>query len=109
MLNDITQLKYVVGISSTGSFVILYHNFEKNANFIAKIDIENATKDGLFIYGYVVNIPCDKIEKLNGKIVNISGKVTLTKLSNLNKVGQLEQGKNSKTMHILIPKIKIVE
>jgi len=108
-LNDISQLNFKVGIISTGSFATLYRSFEKKANFTANVDIGNTTKDGLYLNRYVVNIPYDKIEKLNGKTVNISGDVTIVKPSNLDRNGKLQQGRNTITKHILNPKIKIVE
>ncbi len=108
-LNDSTQLDFGVGIISTGSFATLYRSFEKKTDFTIKIDIENATKDGLYINGYVINIPYDKIEELNGKTVNIKGKVSIVKPNSIDRKGRLQQGRETITKYIFKPKIKVIE
>jgi len=107
--NDATQIKYEIGITSTGSYASLYRLSDNNAKFITKIDIQSATKDGIYLNGYIVNIPYEKLKKLNGKTVRISGKVTLLKANNISSEGKIQQGRANDTKHILNPKIKIIE
>jgi hypothetical protein len=104
--NDTSQTVYDIGIISTGNFAILNSKKDNLANFITTIDIKNATKDGIYSNGYVVNIPYKELMKLNGKKVFISGKVTTVKgLENQND-GIIRQGRRGDTKHILKPKIK---
>ncbi len=77
--------------------------------FVTKIDIRQATKDGIYLNGYVVNIPYDKLMKLNSKKVRISGKVTIVKGLKHYNDGVIRQGREEDTKHILKPKIKIVD
>lgn len=79
------------------------------ARFVAKIDILQATKDGIYLNDYVVNIPYEKLMKLNGKKVRISGKVTLIKGTRHNNGGEVRQRREENTKHILKPKIKIID
>lgn len=78
-------------------------------SFVTKINIQQATKDGIYLNGYVINIPYDKLQKLNGKTVRISGKVTIVKGLKHYNDGAERQGREEDTKHILKPKIKIVE
>lgn len=80
----------------------------RNIRFIAAIDIQQATKDGIYLNGYVVNLPYEKIKSLNGKTVRIKGKVTIVKgISNYTD-GEIRQGREEDRKHILKPKVKIV-
>lgn len=79
------------------------------ARFVAKIDILQATKDGIYLNDYVVNIPYEKLVKLNGKKVRISGKVTMIKGIKHYNDGEVRQGREENTKHILRPKIKIID
>lgn len=81
----------------------------KEASFLTIIDIKQATKDGIYLNGYVVNIPYDKLMKLNGKKVRISGKVTIVKGNKNYTKGEVRQGREEDTMHILKPSVKIVD
>lgn len=78
-------------------------------SFVTTIDIQQATKDGIYLNGYVVNIPYDKLMKLNGKKVCISGKVIIVKGLKYYNDGVVRQGRDEDTKHILKPKIKIVD
>ncbi|MES2850507.1 MAG: hypothetical protein V4685_15715 [Bacteroidota bacterium] len=85
-------------------------------SFIATIDIASTTKDGIYLNGYVVNMSYDQIEKLNGKKVRVSGKVTIVKgLNNTPKIYDekgnelIRGGRNSDTKHIQSPKIEIIQ
>ena len=78
-------------------------------SFVITIDIKNATKEGIYLNGYIVNISYDKLIILNGKRVQISGKVTIIKGLKHNNDGEVRQGREEDTKHILKPKIKIVD
>jgi hypothetical protein len=104
--NDTSQTVYDIGIVSTGSFAILNRKKDNLVNFITTIDIKNATKDGIYSNGYIVNIPYNELKKLNGKKVLISGKVTIVKGLENNNDGIIKQGRRGDTKHILKPKIK---
>ena len=79
-------------------------------SFVTTIDIKRATLDGIYLKGYVVNIDYNKLKKLNGKKVRISGKVTIVKgLKNLPPTKPLTQGRYEDTKHILNPKVEIIK
>lgn len=80
----------------------------KRVRFITKIDIQYATKDGIYLNGYVVNIPRHQIQALNGKTIRISGKVTIVKGTRHYTEDEKRQGRYEDTRHILKPKIKII-
>ena len=74
------------------------------------------TKDGIYLNGYVVNIPYKDLKKLDGKIIEVNGIVTIQKgLRNVpeqydNKGNKINsQGRNQDTKHILKPKYRIVK
>jgi len=104
--NDTSQTVYDIGIISTGSEAYLNRKKDNVANFITTIDIKKATKDGIHLNGYVVDIPYNELNKLNGKKVFISGKVTIVKGVENNGDGIIRQGRKVETKHILKPKIK---
>lgn len=82
----------------------------KKANkvsFLVKIDIKQATKDGIYLNGYVVDIPYARLTELNGKTVRISGKVTIVRGNKHYADSILRQGREEDTRHILKPKIQI--
>lgn len=54
-------------------------NGNEYANFITVINKNNATKDGIYLNGYVVSLDYFEINKLNGKKVKIKGEVTIVK------------------------------
>ncbi len=78
------------------------------ANFEATIHKEDATKDGIYIDDYVVNIEHDLILELDGKKVRIKGKYIVLLGLNPNDT-IVKQGRDSSMKHILKPKIKIIE
>lgn len=85
----------------------------KRVTFITKVDIANATKDGIYMNGYVVNMDYEEAQKLNGKIIKVSGKVKVVKgLDSDSKEpnGNMpaKQGRSGDMKHILSPKIKII-
>jgi len=78
--------------------------------FITRVDIANATKDGIYLNGYVVNIGYEEAKKLNGKKIRVSGKVTIEKgLKDLPPGTPIRQGREEDTKHIESPKIKIIK
>lgn len=85
----------------------------KRVTFITKVDIANATKDGIYMNGYVVNMDYGEAQKLNGKIVKVSGKVKIVKgLDSEPKEpggdSQAKQGRSGDMKHIPSPKIIII-
>jgi len=82
-------------------------------SFITIVDINNATKDGIYMNGYVVEINYDKIKNLNGKKVKITGKMVLVKrlinLSDENDNKVIKQGRSVDMKHIISPKIEIID
>ena len=81
-------------------------------SFIAIVDLKNATKDGIYINGYVVEIDYEKLKKLNGKKVNITGMpTTIQGIENSSKedaIGNQEQGRLQNAIHIKSPTIEII-
>ena len=80
----------------------------KKVSFVTKIDINNATKDGIYLEGYVVNIDYEKAKELDGKSVRISGKVTIVKGIQQDSSGVVAQGRQHDTRYILRPKIEVI-
>jgi len=80
----------------------------RKVTFITKVDIANATKDGMYMNGYVVNIDYEQAQKLNGKTIRVTGKVTIVKGLDPNDE-VLKQGRSGDTKHILSPRIKILD
>src|SRR5690349_14708727 len=78
-------------------------------SFVAKIDIQQATKDGIYLNGYVVSIPYQKLAKLDGRTVRIIGTVTIVKGLKHYKDNVERQGRENDTKHILDPIIVIVD
>jgi len=99
LLTLLTQHSLLQGQDKTNSKV----------SFVTKIDIRQATKDGIYLNGYFANIPYDELQKLNGKTVRISGKVTIVKGLKHYNDGIVRQGREEDTKHIFKPKIKIVD
>ncbi|MBL86737.1 MAG: hypothetical protein CMO82_08785 [Winogradskyella sp.] len=87
-----------------------------SVSFKANIELKDATKDGICLKGFIVNIPCKDLKKLDKKIIEVSGIVTIQKgLENTpaqydNKGNKINsQGRNQDTKHILKPKYRIVK
>lgn len=80
----------------------------RKISFETKIDIGQATKDGIYLNGYVVNIPYGKLSALNGKTVRIRGRVTIVKGTYHLTDGEVQQGRKEDTKHILKPKIRVI-
>lgn len=88
----------------------------KRVSFTAKVDKAHASKDGIHMNGYIVNIGYKEIQRLHGKTIKVTGKVTIVRgLNNepkeYDKNGREvpRQGRAEDTKHILEPKIRIIE
>lgn len=76
--------------------------------FITRLDITNATKDGIYLNGYVVNINYEQAKKLNGKKIRVTGKVTVVKGVKNRPGDAIQQGREIDARHIGSPKIEII-
>jgi hypothetical protein len=81
----------------------------KIVSFITVLDIANATKEGIYLNGYVVNIRYEKAKQLNGKKIRVTGKVSIIKGVNNQPGEEMQQGREGDTMYIESPKIKIIK
>ena len=80
-------------------------NTSEFASFVTILDIANATKDGIYLNGYVVNISYEKAKKLDGKKIKVTGKVRIVKgIKN-----RFEQGREEDYRYIKSPKIKVLK
>ena len=87
-------------------------NSDSTVSFIVKFDKKNATKDGYYLGGYVVNIDHGQSNRLNGKTIKITGKVSIVQGLDPyteNDSTPLVQGRMSDTKHIESPIIEIVK
>lgn len=82
---------------------------EDTASFITTIDTATLTKDGIYLSGYVVNISNEEAKKLHGKRISVSGNVTIVKAVNNKPGGEMSQGREVDTKHILNPIIKVLD
>jgi len=101
-------LQFEAGITSTGYYAILFKAKDIYVCFKTILDIKTATKDGFYMNGYVVDIPYEKAKELNGKTIQINGKVTIVAGIQNNENGIFEQGRKMDTKHILKPSIKFI-
>lgn len=104
----ILQLLLLLTLLTQYSSLQAQETTKSKARFVTKIDIQKATKDGIYLNGYVVNIPYEKLQELNGKTVRICGKVKIVKGLKHYTDGEIRQGREGDTKHILKPKIKII-
>ena len=82
---------------------------KKKVSFVTVFDKNNATKDGYYVNGYVVNIDYETGQSLHMKKVKITGKVTIVKGIKPYQAGEeIMQGRYGDTKHILKPTIKIL-
>jgi len=87
-------------------------NSDSTVSFIVKFDKKNATKDGYYLGGYVVNIAYQQSKRLNGKTIKITGKVSVVQglgPYNQNDTTPVVQGRMNDTKHIAAPIIEIVK
>ena len=87
-------------------------HFNKTPGFVSfttKLDIAYATKEGIYLNGYVVNINYEQAKRLNGKKIRVTGKVTILKgLKNL-PGNEVRQGRQEDTKYIDSPKIVLIK
>ena len=82
---------------------------KNKVSFVSIFDKDNATKDGYYVNGYVVNIDYEAGQKLHMKKIKITGKVTIVKGLKHDKPGEpIRQGRHNVTKHILKPQIEII-
>jgi len=82
---------------------------KNKVSFVSVFDKDNATKDGYYVNGYVVNIDYEAGQKLHMKKIKITGKVTIVKGLKHDKAGDpTRQGRHNDTKHILKPRIEVV-
>ena len=48
-----------------------------SVTLVATVNLKNATKEGVYMEGYVVNIEYGELKRLDGKTIKVSGIVTL--------------------------------
>jgi hypothetical protein len=77
--------------------------------FTTKVDIAHATKDGIYLNGYVVNVDHYKAKELDGKNIRVTGKVTILKGIKNVPNRDIQQGREVETKYIKSPKIEIVK
>jgi hypothetical protein len=82
---------------------------EDTVIFITTIDTATLTKDGIYLNGYVVNVGYEEVKKLHNKRVSITGLVTIVKAVNNKPGGEMSQGREADTKHILKPTIKVLD
>jgi hypothetical protein len=103
-------MKYIVfSILLCISFDLLAqsnHPLNDSVTFVAVFKMSDASKDGFYINGYVVNIDYSQAKKLNGKTINISGKVITVQAIKPNTPPA--QGRSINTYYIPKPIIKIL-
>lgn len=105
----VLRLVFLLTLLAQYSLLQAQDTTNSKVSFVTKIDILQATKDGIYLNGYVVDIPYDKLQKLNGKTVRITGKVTIVKGLKHYKDGEIRQGREEDAKHILKPKLKVVD
>ena len=100
----------VTSFSQITDTLINQHNKKSGVvTFITKVDMANATKDGIYLNGYVVNIDRNKAKQLHGKTIRVTGKVTSLKgIKDVPHRG-FQQGRAVETKYIKSPKIQIIE
>ena len=77
-------------------------------SFITRLDIAHATKEGMYLNGYVVNIGFEQAQKLNGKKIRVTGKVTILKGLKNRPGDTIRQGRYEDTEYIDSPHIIII-
>ena len=87
----------------------IQHISKNKVSFVTIVDKNNATKDGYYVNGYVVNIEYEEGQKLHMKKIRITGKVSIVKGLKQDKPGEpVRQGRYSDAKHILKPIIEIL-
>nr|WP_294906869.1 hypothetical protein [uncultured Lacibacter sp.] len=81
----------------------------KSVSFTTVVDIQQATKEGIYMEGYVVHISFDKIKTLHGKKVKVTGKATVVKGLKQDYGKEEKQGRYEETKHLFSPVITILK
>ena len=87
-------------------------DFKKaKVSFVADFKDSNATKDGYYLRGYVVNISPEKGRELDGKKIRVSGKVTIVKgvQNDPNGKDDIQQGRAEDYLYIKKPRIEVLK
>ena len=81
-----------------------------SASFIVRFDKTMGDKDGFYLNGYVVPVPFNMIDSLDGKLIKVSGLVLIHKgvEEEMKENGVEVQGRVGITKYITNPIIKIV-
>ena len=108
LLTSFTLLFASSSFAQGADRVTNHDSVPRTVSFVTKVDIQHATKDGIYLNGYVVNIKYAKAKELDGKMVRVKGKVTIVKGIQNEPGKEIRQGRQGDTKHILKPKIKIV-
>ena len=77
-------------------------------SFVTRIKGEQATKDGAYIHGYVVEISPTEFQKLVGKKVRISGEVIEAEGVNNQEGSEVVQGRSGSFKYIQSPGIEVL-
>ena len=69
----------LIGFGSYGQSPasVQYSFKKKKVSFVTVLKLSNATKDGFYINGYVINISHERGRELDGKKIRVSGKVSI--------------------------------
>ena len=112
----IMLIPILFAVTLHGQKTIVIKNNDSLVSFIVKFDKKNATKDGYYLGGYVVNINYNQSKELNGKTIRITGKVSIEKgldsdisKNNNSDTLPIRQGRLKDTKHIESPLIEIVK
>ena len=90
-------------------------NITEQVSFYTVLDINNLTKDGIYVEGYVLHLDYEQVKELSGKKIMITGAVSVVEgLQNLAKEYDesgkeiFSQGRQEDTKHIVSPKIEVL-
>ena len=77
-------------------------------SFVTRLDKKNATRDGIYLNGYLVNMSSLEIIKFHGRTIQITGKVTILKAISILPDEPVTQGRRQETKYINSPVIRII-
>jgi len=81
-----------------------------SVTFVVEFDKTMGDKDGFYLNGYIVPVPFDTVDSLDGKLIEVSGVVTVSKGAeeDMKEHGEEVQARSGPSKHIIKPVIKIV-
>ncbi|MEJ8842258.1 hypothetical protein WG954_07675 [Lacibacter sp. H375] len=81
-----------------------------SASFVIRFDKTMGDKDGFYLNGYIVPVPFNMIDSLHGKLIEVSGVITVHKGAEeyMKEQGEEVQARSGPSKHIMNPVIKIV-